>query len=137
ALVFATQPGNATAGSVFGTQPVVNSLDQFGNNSTNGLPASLILAVSLTSGTGPLLGTATLDIGTAAGNGVASFSDLRIDAAGTNKQLTASASGLTSGSSAVFTVNPGAATSLTIQTQPPSSATAGVVFSPAVVVRLL
>src|SRR5207247_10956655 len=35
-LAFATQPGNATAGSAFGTQPVLKTQDQFGNNSTLG-----------------------------------------------------------------------------------------------------
>src|SRR5213078_423596 len=95
-LVFTTQPGNATAGSVFGTQPVVCAEDQFGNVSAAGLPANLNLNLSLTGGTGPLKGTTSVDISTAAGNGVAIFTDLRIDSAGTGKQLTASASGLTS-----------------------------------------
>jgi hypothetical protein len=69
------------------------SRDVFGNDSTVGLPASLNLNVSLTSGTGPLQGASSLDIGTAAGNGTASFSNLRIDAASTNNQLTAIANG--------------------------------------------
>src|SRR5207302_5988408 len=90
ALAFTTQPGNATAGSVFGTQPVVNSQDAFGNNSIIGLPASLGVTVTLATGTGPLQGTTTLDIGAGAGNGTVSFNDLRTDAAGANKQLTAS-----------------------------------------------
>src|SRR5262249_30852043 len=71
ALAFATQPGNATAGSIFGTQPLVQSRDQFGNVSTVGLPGSLNLNVSLTTGTGPLQGTTSVDIGTGAGNGIA------------------------------------------------------------------
>src|SRR5207247_5929123 len=104
-LTFTTQPGNATAGSVFGSQPVVRTEDQFGNASTAGLPASLTLNLSLTGGTGPLQGTASVDIGTAAGNGTATFTNLRIDAAGASQQLTARASGLTSATSAVFTVN--------------------------------
>src|SRR5207249_879136 len=104
---------------------------------TVGLPSTLSLTLSLTSGSGPLQGTATLDIGTNAGNGTAAFTDLRIDAAGTNKQLTASASGYSSGVSGTFTVNPQAATHLVIQTQPPTSATAGVAFAPAPVVQLL
>src|SRR5258708_5181392 len=136
-LVFTTQPGNATAGSIFGTQPVVKSQDLFGNNSTVGLPSSLSLSLSLNQGSGPLQGTPTQDIGTGAGNGTISFADLQIDAAGTNKQLTASANGLSSGSSSLFSVNPSTATSLAIQTQPPSAATAGAVFSPASVIRLL
>src|SRR5262249_14847702 len=56
-LVFTTQPGSASAGFPFGIQPVVKSQDQFGNNSAVGLPASRTLAVTLTAGTGPLIGT--------------------------------------------------------------------------------
>jgi hypothetical protein len=136
-LAFATQPGNATAGSAFGTQPELHAQDDFGNDTTAGLPASLNVAVSLTSGTGPLLGTTTLDIGTAAGNGIAAFSDLEIDAAGTGKQLTAVASGLSNAVSSTFTANAGPAASLALQTQPPVTATAGVAFSPATVIRVL
>ncbi len=136
-LVFTTQPGGATAGSAFSTQPVLSTQDQFGNNTAAGLPANLNVTVTLTSGTGPLQGTTTLDIGAAAGNGTVSFTDLRIDVAGTNDQLTASASGLTNALSSMFTVNPGPSANLVIQTQPPASATAGLAFSPAPVIRLL
>src|SRR2546425_3043516 len=94
-LIFTTQPGSASAGYPFGIQPVVKSQDQFGNNSTAGLPASRNVTLTLTAGTGPLLGTATLDIGTSAGNGTVSFTNLQIDAVGTGKQLTAAASGMT------------------------------------------
>src|SRR5438876_4542714 len=135
-LTFTTQPGNAAVGSVFGSQPVVRTEDQFGNASTAGLGANRNLSLSLTGGTGPLQGTASFDVGTDAGNGTATFTDLRIDAAGAGKQLTASASGLTSALSAVFTVNPGPAASLAIQTQP-TAVTAGVTFSPAPAVRIL
>ncbi len=128
-LVFMTQPGGATAGSAFGVQPLIKTRDPFGNDSIVGLPATLVVTLSLNSGTGPLQGTATADIGTAAGNGTISFADLRIDAAGTNKQLTASASGLAAGLSSMFTVNSGTATRLTIQRQPSSTATAGTAFA--------
>src|SRR5207249_4054230 len=133
---FTTQPGNATAGSVFGTQPVVRSQDAFGNNSAVGLPASLNVNVSLTSGAGALQGATSLDIGAAAGNGTASFTNLRIDAAGANDQLTASASGLVNAVSGVFTINAGSAAKLTIQTQPSATAVAGVVFGQQPVVRI-
>src|SRR5260370_18836836 len=107
-LTFATQPGNATAGAIFGTQPVVQSQDAFGNNSVSGLPAALSLTLSLTSGTGPLQGTNTLDIGTAAGNGTPAFSNLEIDAAGKNNELTASPGGLAQASPGTFIVAPAA-----------------------------
>src|SRR5262249_16744390 len=129
ALVFATQPANGTAGSTLGTQPVIKSQDAFGNNSAAGLPASLTVAADLSGGPGPFQGTTRPDIGTGGGNGTVSFADLRIDAAGTNKQITASASGLSSATSTPFTVSPANAASLVIQTQPPSGATAGITFS--------
>src|SRR5207245_6493572 len=69
------------------------------------------------------------------GNGTVSFTDLRLDITGSNKQLTASASGLSNALSSVFTVAPSAATAMVVQTMP-ASATAGAVFSPAPVVQL-
>jgi len=135
-LVFTTQPGNAIAGAPFGLQPVLKTRDPFGNDSVAGLPASLMVTVNLTSGSGALQGTATLDIGTAAGNGTVSFANLRIDASGTNKQLTASASGMTSGLSSMFTVSAAAATKLAIQTQPSGTVTAGAAFPTQPVIRI-
>jgi len=106
-LVFTTQPGSAVAGASFGVQPVVKTQDTNGNNSNGGLGSSKTVTVSLSSGTGPLQGTTTLDIGTSAGNGTVTFTNLLLNAAGTNDQLTASVtSGLISGSSSNFTVNP-------------------------------
>ncbi|MDB6058837.1 MAG: hypothetical protein JWO95_2681, partial [Verrucomicrobiales bacterium] len=135
-LAFTTQPASATAGAAFGTQPVVVTQDQFGNASTSGLGSSLNVTVTLSAGTGPLQGTATADIGTAAGNGTVTFTDLRIDVAGTDKQITATASGLTSASSSIFAVSHAAAAALVVQQQPSSSATAGVAFAQQPLVRI-
>ncbi|HEU0010069.1 MAG TPA: hypothetical protein VFT34_09670, partial [Verrucomicrobiae bacterium] len=134
-LGITTQPGSATAGAVFGVQPVVKTQDQFGNNSTNGLGAIVNVAVSLTSGTGLLQGTTTLNIGTTGGNGTVSYTNLRIDAAGASKQLTAAAAGLTSALSSTFTVNAATASQL-VFVQQPSNATAGTTIAPAVTVQL-
>jgi hypothetical protein len=109
-LVFATQPGSATYGSLIGPQPVVVSRDAFGNNSTVGLGASKVVTLSLTAGSGALTGTISVDIGTAAGNGTAAFTNLRINAAGTGKILTASAPGLNSAVSTAFTLSPATVT---------------------------
>jgi hypothetical protein len=87
------------------TQPIVVTRDPYGNSSTVGLPGSATVSLALISGSGPLLGTTNLDIGTSAGNGSVSFTNLRVDSAGTNKELTASASGLVSATSGFFTVN--------------------------------
>ena len=80
------------AGGAVGGTVVGGTLEE---ESTTGLPASKIVTLTLSTGTGPLLGTASLDIGTAAGNAVGTFTNLEIDSAGTNKQLTATASGFT------------------------------------------
>src|SRR5439155_21893695 len=105
-LVFTTQPGSATYGSILGQQPVIKSQDAFGNNSTVGLPASKMVTLTLTGGSGTLSGTTSLDIGASASNGVVTFTNLQINAAGSGKQLTAAASGLNSAISAAFTVSP-------------------------------
>ncbi len=105
-LVFTTQPGNATYGTLLNPQPVVQSRDAFGNDSTLSLPASKIVTLAVTAGTGTLLGTQSLDIGTGAGNGTIVFTNLQASAAGSGKQLTASATGMTNGVSSSFTVSP-------------------------------
>ena len=90
ALAFTTQPGSAVAGVPFGQQPVLETVDAFGNPTTTGLPASLAVNVALTNGNGTLLGTTHYNIGTSGSNGVVAFSDLAIDTAGSGDQLVAS-----------------------------------------------
>jgi hypothetical protein len=58
----------------------------------------------LTGGSGSLQGTTSLDIGTAAGNGTATFTNVECTDAGFNKEITASAGGLTNATSAEFFV---------------------------------
>jgi hypothetical protein len=126
-LAFSTQPASAASGFPFGVQPVVKSQDQFGNLSTVGLPAHQIVTMTLTSGVGPLLGATNQDIGTSAGNGTVTYTNLEIDAVGTNKQLTASASGFTSALSSVFPVTGASFSQLQVilpgETAAPGSAT--------------
>jgi hypothetical protein len=111
-LVFSTQPGSAAAGSPFGTQPIVKSKDAYGNNSDVGLRASRNVTVSIDTGSGTLLGTATKDIGTADGDGTATFTNLEIDASGSKTLKASAAAGSPSLSDAIsspFTVSPGTA----------------------------
>ena len=85
---------------------MLKTRDSFGNDSTVGLGASQLVTLSVSAGTGSLLGTTSLDIGTAAGNGTVSFAGLQVSMAGTGKQLSASASGIpTSALSSSFNVN--------------------------------
>lgn len=92
ALAFTTQPGSAIAGVPFGQQPVLATVDAFGNPTTTGLPASLIINVALTNGIGNLLGTTTYNIGSSGSNGVVTFTNLAVDTAGSGNQLVASTS---------------------------------------------
>lgn len=103
-LVFTTQPAKVEINTPFQQQPVVKTQDAYGNLSTTGLASSLTVTITLTSGTGTLTGTAALDIGTGAGNGTVTFTDLQLDTAGAGNQLTAAASGFTSGLSSLFEV---------------------------------
>src|SRR5439155_1695937 len=103
-LVFTAQPGWTPYGSALSPQPALKSRDPFGNDSTVGIGASKMIALAVSTGTGALQGTTSMDIGTTAGNGTVTFSGLTISAAGTGKQLTASSSGLTSAVSSSFDV---------------------------------
>ncbi len=105
ALAFAVQPAGATYNNPFTTQPVIKALDQFGNYTSNGLPANLNLVTTKVSGQGALHGTMTNNIGSSGGKGTVSHTDLSVDSTtGNNVQLQASASGLGSVLSTVFKV---------------------------------
>src|SRR5439155_1407815 len=80
-------------------------------------------------------GTPSLNIGTAGGNATPPYPLLRTDPAGSGKQLTAGATGLTSALSSTFSVSAAAASQLAF-VQQPSNATAGVAIAPALTVQL-
>lgn len=104
-LEFTVQPSGAKAGTPFETQPKVAVEDSYGNVVTSSR-ASMIL--SITPGTGIaraiLSGTKTL-VAEGALGGVAEFTDLSIDRAGSGYMLTATSSGLTSATSQAFDVS--------------------------------
>jgi hypothetical protein len=118
ALIFSTQPGGAAAGSAFITQPVVTVLDIYGNKATSStVEVSLILNFSLENPGAVLSGIKKAK----AVNGVVNFKGLSIDEAG-SYTLMAIIDGVTSTSSAVFTITPGAAARLFFNTQPAGGA---------------
>ncbi len=124
-LAITTQPsGSNTAGSAFGTQPVITVRDAQGNTVT-GSSAPVTLTIDTNPGSGTLSGTVTVN----AVNGVATFSGLSINKTGTGYTLSASSAGLTDDTSTAFDVVPGAAASLAFTTEPASSATAGASLS--------
>src|SRR5204863_1832809 len=75
ALALTTPPAGATAGSAFAGQPVVAVQDAFGNTVTSD---GSTVTTALQTGSGSLAGTITA----VASSGVASFTNLRIDASG-------------------------------------------------------
>ena len=114
-LAFGTQPGNGTAGSILSSQPVVAVKDSEGNTVTS---ATSSVTVAITSGSGTngasLAGTRTVT----AVNGIAAFTDLRIDTTGSDYSLTASSSGLTSAVSSSFGVSSGPASFMVLTSEP-------------------
>ncbi len=128
-LVFSTQPASTTAGSGFGV--VVTARDSLGNTATAFTGS---VAVAITGGTGKAGAALRGTLSVAATAGVATFSGLSVDSAGTGYTLTASASGVASAASAVFTVSPAPASQLAFTAQPPTQ-TAGTAFGVTVAAR--
>ena len=121
-LALSAQPSNASAGSPLSSQPVVRVTDSEGNLVTSSSPS---VTVSITSGSGTsgatLLGTTTVS----AVDGVATFSDLQINTAGSDYTLTVSSSGLTSVVSSAFDIAAGPASTLAVATDPSVQLQAG------------
>ena len=115
-VVFTTQPVTTTAGA---TMPTVRvAIQDAGSNTLLGSSASVTLAIGTNPGGGTLSGTTTV----AAVNGVATFSNLSINKAGTGYTLTATSGALTSATSSAFNITPGAATKLAFGVQPSNTA---------------
>lgn len=130
-LSFTVQPVNTAAGSAITPAVKVTALDQFDNLATS-FTGNVTAAIGTNPNSGTLSGTVTI----AAAAGIATFSTLSIDSAGTGYTLTATAASLTDATSSTFNIVPGAATHLVFTVQP-STATAGAGIAPAVKVTAL
>jgi hypothetical protein len=125
-LAFSVPPGTATAGTPIAPAFQVTVQDAFGNTvGTAG--AAVTIGIGTNAGGGTLAGNATRT----AVNGVATFSDVSIDKAGTGYTLTASATGVAGATSAPFNITPGLATRLAFTVQP-TATLAGKTIAPAV-----
>jgi hypothetical protein len=120
-LAFTQQPSSSTGGVAFPTQPKVTVQDAGGN--TVASSASIALAIGTNPSGGALSGTTTVT----ATNGVATFSGLAIDKAGSGYTLTASSGALTGDTSTPFNVTVGPAAKLAFTAQP-AGATGGSAF---------
>ncbi|HEY3319548.1 MAG TPA: PKD domain-containing protein [Planctomycetota bacterium] len=125
-LGFTVQPVNTPVGSPIAPAVAVAVQDASGNtvpSATN----SITVALGNNPSGATLLGTTTHT----ASSGVATFSDLSINKVGTGYTLSASAAGLTTGTSDAFN-----AVYRLVFTTPPSAANAGAAISPAVQVSI-
>jgi hypothetical protein len=137
-VAFTTQPSSSTPANVaFSQQPVVTFQDAYGNTVSSGCPVTL----SLTSGTGTLLGTATKT----AVAGVANFAGLNLrvntSVGGSGYVLTATPQGAcaayTTGTSNAFTVTLAGAPYELLLVTPPSDSSLNEVWSTQPVVQVL
>jgi uncharacterized protein (TIGR03382 family) len=128
-LVFATQPLSAVAGSFLSPPVRVEARDAFDNIDT-AYTGNITVAIGTNPGGATLSGTLSV----AAVAGVVSYADLSLDKVGTGYTLSASASGMTSVTSAMFNITPAAATRLAFAVQPVNTP-AGQFITPAVVVE--
>jgi hypothetical protein len=113
-LSFVQGPVNATAGTAI-SPAVTVSVQSAGLVPVAGVPVTLSLGNN--PGAGTLSGTVTASTNLL---GVATFSNLSIDKAGTGYSLTATSSGLAPASSGAFSITPAAAKTLQITTAPVS-----------------
>ncbi len=113
-LVFVQQPSNTAAGTNIAPPVTVQLRDSLGNGiGTAGIP----IVMSLSSGTGTLIGTIVQLTDT---TGTATFSDLKIGQTGV-KTLRASSSQQAPADSSQFTITAGGAASITVFTGSPQS----------------
>jgi YD repeat-containing protein len=124
-LAFTTQPANTNAGSAIAGPPTATVQDNFANTVTSST-ASITVAIGTNPSGGVLGGTTTNN----ASGGVASFSDLSIDQAGTGYTLTASSTGLTGATTNAFNII-AVVPDLIVSSlsNPPASAVAGASFN--------
>lgn len=130
-LVFDVQPSNATAGQTITPQIQVSARDA-SNNVAQSFIGAITLGIASNPGSGTLAGTTTVS----ATAGVALFPGLSINKSGTGYTLSASATGLTSGTSSAFNIAPGTATTLSLVSGGSQSAAAGSQLAQPVVVKV-
>lgn len=92
ALAFTNRPDSSVVETVFDRQPVVVTIDQFGNPTSNGLAPVQNVRLKLSAGSGSLSGTLVLNIGTEGGNGRVVFDDVMADTEGAKKLMAVSTS---------------------------------------------
>lgn len=127
-LVVGSVPSSVDAGSVIAPPLTVTVTDSSGNSVTS-FTGAVTVAIGANPGGGTLSGTLTRT----AVAGVATFDNLSINRNGVGYTLTASATGLASGSSAPFAVVAGPPTQMTLISGGGQTAQAGTALQPIVI----
>jgi alpha-tubulin suppressor-like RCC1 family protein len=130
-LAFTSQPATSTAGQPVGSI-AVTALDSLGNTAT-GFTGLVSLALASNPGAATLSGVTS----TAAVAGVATFGSVTLNKPGSGYTLSASASGLTSATSAPFNVQTGPAASLVLSSGGGQSAYTSAALAQPVIVRVM
>jgi len=128
--VFTTQPQSGSADNLLGTI-VVTLEDQSGAAITSDSTTSVSLGFGSNPGKGHLSGNTNVT----AVNGVATFTGIGIDKAGTGYTLTATATGYLTGTSNSFNISAGQPSMARFDTEP-SAGAAGLALKPSTVVLL-
>ena len=128
-VVFQSVPANGTAGVKFAPSLKVAVLDANGDLVTTD---SSLVTIRVSSGPGDFTAGSTLTV--AAVHGIATFSNLILNTSG-SYTVSVSDGALTTATSSAITINPAAASQVVLQ-QFPTTGTAGVALSPAVVVAV-
>jgi alpha-tubulin suppressor-like RCC1 family protein len=129
-LQITTQPTSSTSGAAINPSVVVKVEDAHGNVVTT---ASNTVAMAI--GTNPAAGVLSGTVSIAAVAGVATFSSLSLDKAGSGYTLSATATGLTGATSSPFNVTAGSPARIVITTQP-TNAIVGSSIAPAIAVAI-
>jgi uncharacterized repeat protein (TIGR03803 family) len=132
-LAYSAQPGTTTAGTPIAAAMKAEVLDKFGNLITadNSDMVTVSLATKPAGGAFTSSSTTTVTVS----GGIATFSDLVIDIAGSYTLAVSTTGGVTGPNSAVFTINPAGIGQLFFSVQP-GSAPAGSTIGPAVQVEV-
>jgi hypothetical protein len=129
-LAFGVQPSNTTSEQII-TPAVTVLVEDAGGNFINTSTASIVIAIGTNPSSGTLSGTTTVS----AVAGVATFSTLVINKAGTGYTLSATSTGLTTAISSAFNILAGPAAQIAFTVEP-SNAAQGIAITPAVVVSV-
>src|SRR5687768_1737943 len=130
-LFIAIQPSStAQSGAVLAQQPQIQLRDASNNPVAQ---AGIVVTAAIASGGGTLGGSATA---TTNASGLATFTNLSISGVIGARTLSFSAPGLTGATSGTITLSAGAATQLSISTQPSNLAQSGVPFTTQPVIQL-